>query len=217
MAIHGYVQAVNWGNALKMAAFQAFAAIGANDEEIRKKVISSHCQSVNLCICSYLFLSFSVCVCCSQLLSSTFVCPCPDYKIVVCMAQSSVALLKILICVPFVQLRVNKCLPIFLFFLNTSFSNYETYRICLVSVTGGSPGSIFLLVFVCVVFGVVVFGGYERLQSHREHSFQWQHNGDNALLTCLCLLSSDYRHRESHRECGGWHEQWWSEGSGGRH
>ena len=73
MAIHGYVQAVNWGNALKMAAFQAFAAIGANDEEIRKKVIPSHSQSLNLCICLYLFLSFSVYIsvalnCCHLLL-----------------------------------------------------------------------------------------------------------------------------------------------------
>ncbi|KAK7113106.1 armadillo repeat-containing protein 8-like [Littorina saxatilis] len=33
-------KAVNWGNALRTAAFQAFAAIGANDEEIRKKIIA---------------------------------------------------------------------------------------------------------------------------------------------------------------------------------
>ncbi|KAL8588913.1 hypothetical protein ACOMHN_012951 [Nucella lapillus] len=31
---------VNWENSLKAAAFEAFAAIGANDEEIRKKIIA---------------------------------------------------------------------------------------------------------------------------------------------------------------------------------
>lgn len=30
-------QVVNWSNELKQAAFRAFASLGANDEEIRKK------------------------------------------------------------------------------------------------------------------------------------------------------------------------------------
>lgn len=31
-------EVVNWSNELKQAAFRAFASLGANDEEIRKKV-----------------------------------------------------------------------------------------------------------------------------------------------------------------------------------
>ena len=55
---------------------------------------------VHICFCLSLCASVAL-NCCHLLLS------CPDYKIVVCMAQSSVALLKILICVPFFQLHVN--------------------------------------------------------------------------------------------------------------
>ena len=39
---------IDWGSALRMAAFQAFAAIAANDEEIRKKV---RVMNIHLCHC----------------------------------------------------------------------------------------------------------------------------------------------------------------------
>lgn len=41
--IHLFVwifQDIHWGNELKQAAFKAFASLGANDEDIRKKVTS---------------------------------------------------------------------------------------------------------------------------------------------------------------------------------
>jgi hypothetical protein len=50
-----FLQAVNWGSALKQAAFEAFAAIGANDEEIRKRVRTK----LNSLFSSHQFMDFS--------------------------------------------------------------------------------------------------------------------------------------------------------------
>jgi hypothetical protein len=33
------LQDINWGNEMKQAAFKAFAALGANEEDIRKQVM----------------------------------------------------------------------------------------------------------------------------------------------------------------------------------
>ncbi|XP_033728549.1 armadillo repeat-containing protein 8-like isoform X2 [Pecten maximus] len=40
-AMHRKAQDTNWSNELKQAAFKAFASLGANDEEIRKKIIET--------------------------------------------------------------------------------------------------------------------------------------------------------------------------------